>query len=105
MTPFVLLLPLLLPAAAAFYARRKADRKLLISLMALELALVLLGCLAEGSFSVPCLPGMALLLQADMIGKIFSVLFAVMFLLSGIFGFEYLHHGSLHSCGIGDVKH
>ena len=94
MTAYVLLLPLLLPAASAFAARKKADPKLLTGLMVLELALVLLGCLTEGSFSVPCLPGMVLLFQADMIGKIFSVLFATMFLLSGIFGFEYLHFDS-----------
>ena len=91
MTAYVLLLPLLLPAVSAFAARKKADPKLLTGLMVMELALVLLGCLTKGSFSVPCLPGMVLLFQADMIGKIFSVLFAAMFLLSGIFGFEYLH--------------
>ena len=91
MTSAFLLFPLLLPVLAAFLARRKAEKRTLIILMALELVLVLLGCLCRGTAALPCVPGMPLLLTVDGIGRIFSVLFAAMFLLAGIFGFEYLH--------------
>ena len=91
MTSVFLLLPLLLPVGAAFLARRRAERRVLIGLMTAELGLVLLACLCEGSVSLPCLPEMALVLRVDTVGRIFSVLFAAMFLLAGIFGFEYLH--------------
>jgi multicomponent Na+:H+ antiporter subunit D len=87
----MLLLPLLLPALAALIASRRAGRKLLIPLMVLELLLVILCLFFPGDLRIPCLPGMPLLLHLDAVGKIFSVLFAVMFLLAGIFGFEYLH--------------
>ncbi len=91
MTSVMLLLPLLMPALTALIASRRADRKLLIPLMLLELLLVILCLFLPGDLYVPCLPGMPLLLHLDTVGKIFSVLFAVMFLLAGIFGFEYLH--------------
>lgn len=92
MMPSVFLLfPLLLPAAAAFPAKKQAKRGLLIGLMGTELALVILGCLCTGSLAIPCLPEMVLLFHVDTIGRIFSVLFSAMFLLAGIFGFEYLH--------------
>ena len=91
MTSAFLLLPLLLPAAAAFAFRKRASGKTVIPVLCLELALVLLACLCEGSFSLPCLPGMVLLFRPDGISRIFSVLFSGMFLLSGIFAFEYLH--------------
>ncbi len=91
MMSVMLLLPLLLPALAALIASRRADRKLLIPLMVLELLLVVLCLFFPGDLRIPCLPGMPLLLRLDAVGKIFSLLFAVMFLLAGIFGFEYLH--------------
>ena len=91
MSAVFLLLPLLLPIAAAFLAKRKAEKRTLIILMAAELILVLLGCFCRDSISIPCLPEMQLILATDSVGRIFSVLFAAMFLLAGIFGFEYLH--------------
>ena len=91
MTSAFLLFPLLLPIAAAFAARKRAEKRTLMILMAAELLLVLLGCLCRGSVSLRCLPEMALVLTVDGVGRIFSVLFALMFLLAGIFGFEYLH--------------
>ena len=91
MSAVFLLLPLLLPIAAAFLAKRKAEKRTLIILMAAELILVLLGCFCRDSISIPCLPEMQLMLATDSMGRIFSVLFAAMFLLAGIFGFEYLH--------------
>ena len=91
MSAVFLLLPLLLPIAAALLAKRKAEKRTLIILMAAELILVLLGCFCRDSISIPCLPEMQLILATDSVGRIFSVLFAAMFLLAGIFGFEYLH--------------
>ena len=91
MTALFLLLPLLLPVFAAFLACSRAQQRSLIALMGLELALVLLGLFCKGEFSLPFLPGMPILLRLDAVGRIFSVLFAAMFLLAGIFGFEYLH--------------
>lgn len=92
MSSLLMLFPILLPLAAAFCARRQAKKKLLISLMTAELLLVLCAALITGdSLRIPCLPEMVLLFSLDGIGRIFSVLFAVMFLLAGIFGFEYLH--------------
>ncbi|MBR1457405.1 MAG: proton-conducting membrane transporter [Oscillospiraceae bacterium] len=87
----MLLLPILLPALTAVCAKRRPEKRLLIPLMAIELALVLACCFCAGSLRIPCLPGMPLELRLDGVGRIFSVLFAAMFLLSGIFGFEYLH--------------
>ncbi len=91
MNALFLIIPLLLPAVSAFIARRKASKRVLIGLLWAEFALVLLACLCRGSVSVSCLPQMAFVLSVDGIGRIFSVLFTVMFLLAGIFGFEYLH--------------
>ena len=48
MTALLLLLPLLLPLAAAFLARRRAEQRSLIALMGLELALVLLCLFCKG---------------------------------------------------------
>ena len=87
----MLLAPLLLPALAALVAARRPEKKLLIPLMSLELILVLVCLFVPGELEIPCLPAMPLLLKADLVGKLFSVLFAVMFLLAGIFAFEYLH--------------
>lgn len=91
MTAFVLLFPLLLPAISALCARKRPEKRLLIPLMAAELLLVLLCCFSSGRLRIPCLPGLAFEFGVDGIGRIFSVLFAAMFLLAGIFGFEYLH--------------
>lgn len=86
-----LLLPLLLPVFTAFFAGRRAEKRSLIALMGIELVLVLAGLFCKGEFALPFLPGMPILLRLDAVGKIFSALFACMFLLAGIFGFEYLH--------------
>ncbi len=91
MTSFYLLFPLLLPVLSAAIAHRRASRQTLIGLLSAELALVLIGCFCKGSITIHCLPEMAFILSVDGIGKIFSVLFTAMFLLAGIFGFEYLH--------------
>ena len=91
MSSVFLLLPLLLPVCGAFLARRGAGRRPLIILMITELVLVLLSAFCRGVLRIPFLPGMSFLLQADGIGKIFSVLFSAMFLAAGVFGFEYLH--------------
>ena len=91
MMSVMLLLPILLPALTALIASRRAEKKLLIPLMVLELLLVILCVFSAGDLRIPCLPGLPLLLHLDTVGKIFSVLFAAMFLLAGIFGFEYLH--------------
>ena len=91
MMSVMLLLPILLPALTAALAAKRPEKKLLIPLMVLELLLVLLCVFTAGDLRVPCLPDLPLLLHLDTVGKIFSVLFAAMFLLAGIFGFEYLH--------------
>ena len=85
MTALLLLLPLLLPLAAAFLARRRAEQRSLIALMGLELALVLLCLFCKGEFSLPFLPGIPILLRLDAVGRIFSVLFAAMFLLAEMY--------------------
>ena len=72
MSSAFLILPLLLPVAAAFLARRKTEKRLLIALMAAEFVLVLLGCFCQGGVSLRCLPEMSLMLTADGIGCIFS---------------------------------
>ncbi len=87
----LILLPLLLPVVTAFLARKMPEKKLLIPLMVLELAIVIFCCTVSGTFTIPCLPGMPFMFRVDWISRIFSVLFASMFLMSGIFGFEYLH--------------
>ena len=91
MMSVMLLLPILLPALTAALAARRPEKKLLVPLMVLELLLVLLCVFSAGELRVPCLPDLPLLLRLDTVGKIFSLLFAAMFLLAGIFGFEYLH--------------
>ena len=91
MTALFIIIPLLLPAVIAFIARRKASKNTIIGLLSLEFVLVLAACLCRESLCLPFLPGMEFAFSVDGIGRIFSVLFAAMFLLAGIFGFEYLH--------------
>ena len=89
---YLLLLPILLPVLTAAIAWLKPAKGTLIPLLILEAAAVAAcACTAAGSFTAPCVPGMDFMLAADRIGLIFTVLFSVMFLLAGIFGFEYLH--------------
>ena len=91
MSPYVILIPLLLPVVSALWAFRRQDRTILIVLMAVETAAVILACFASGSFEIPFIAGLRFVFAPDMVSRIFSVLFSVMFLLAGIFGFEYLH--------------
>ncbi len=91
MMSVLILIPLLLPVLTAFLARKKPEKTILIPLMVLELAAVIMCCFVGGTFTIPCLPDMPFMFRVDWISRIFSVLFASMFLMSGIFGFEYLH--------------
>ncbi len=91
MTAVFILLPLLLPAVLAFIARRKAAKRTIITLLSAELVLVVAACFCRGTLFIPFLSEMQFALSVDGLGRIFSVLFAVMFLLAGVFGFEYLH--------------
>ncbi len=92
MNSTMLLLPLLLPVLTAALAFRRPKEWLLVPLMALEVLLVVYCAVnVSGSVEIPCLPGMPLRLYIDGVGRIFSVLFALMFLLAGVFGFGYLH--------------
>ena len=87
-----LLLPLLLPVLTAALARRRAKEWTLVPLLCLEALLALLCALrVGGSLEIPFLPGLPLMLSIDGVGRIFSVLFSLMFLLAGVFGFGYLH--------------
>lgn len=89
----LLLLPLLLPCAGAALAIRRPVKGALIALMALTPAACAAAGLWGGALRLPCLPGLDLVLRADGIAALFSVLFSLMFLAAGVFGFEYLHGG------------
>ncbi len=88
---FILFIPILFPFAAALIARRNASRAWVIPALVLELILVILCAFTRESVVIPCIYGTQIVLVNDGLGILFSVLFTAMFLLAGIFGFEYLH--------------
>ena len=91
MNAVLLIIPILLPIAAGLLAKRTADKKWIIPVLILELVLVILARLSNGAVSIPCIYGTKIVLTLDGLGSLFSILFSGMFLLAGIFGFEYLH--------------
>ena len=91
MNAILLLIPILLPFAMGLMSYRHADKKWIIPGLILEMVLVVLCRSCEGSVVIPCIYGSTIVLSVDGLGTLFSILFAGMFLLAGIFGFEYLH--------------
>ena len=87
----ILLVPILFPFVIALIAKRNASRTWVIPALVLELLLVIGCAFTRGSVVIPCIYGTQIVLVNDGLGILFSVLFTAMFLLAGIFGFEYLH--------------
>ncbi len=95
MNTIYLLVPLLLPVAAGiavlFIKNFALRRQLLIATFSLELIFTILACNIRTSLTLFQAAGLSFTLQNDTLANILTVLFAAMFLLAGVFGFEYLH--------------
>lgn len=91
MTDVLLIVPILLPFITAVLSYRKAKKRWIIASLLVEVLLVILCGSCSGSIRIPCIYGTEIILINDGLGLLFSILFSGMFLLSGIFGFEYLH--------------
>ena len=76
----------------------KEDRALRAKLncgaLALELALVLFLCTAQGTgvLLLNMTPTLSLILRVDILGSIFAVLMAAMWLIGSVFALEYMNH-------------
>lgn len=92
------LVPILLPVFIGLLLPFVApDKKSLHQCVAAALGLVLFSSLmaawrCQGSLTLLTLGDLPLMFAGDALGKFFSVLFAAVFLLAGVFGFEYFSH-------------
>ena len=99
-TRYLLLLPVLLPVAAAFTLNVKAlkndgaRRFFVVGILMAELVFtVLCALLVRDSLTLARLSaGLCLTLSLDGFGKLFSLLAAFMWLMSGLFSQEYMRH-------------
>ena len=98
MNSWYFLVPILLPALIGLCLPFVAtDKKNLHQCVGFVLLLELVSCLlaafrCSGSLGLIRLGDFVFLLSGDLLGKCFSVLFALVFLLAGFFGFEYFAH-------------
>lgn len=80
-----------MPAARGDRALRA---KLNCGALALELAMVIALCFAQGTEAtlLSMTPTLSLLMRIDVVGSVFAVLMSAMWLMSGVFALEYLGH-------------
>ncbi len=91
----MVLLPLAAAIAMPFLKERRRRDTLLVLTLALTLGAVLLFAASGDKVAADwAFPGLALSLRfgADGVSRLFAVLFAALFLLSGVFSLEYMDH-------------
>ena len=73
---------------------RAIRAKLNCGALAVELAMVIMLCFAQGNEAtlLNLTPTLSLFLRVDVVGSIFAVLMSAMWLMSGVFALEYLGH-------------
>ena len=90
--------PALVGVAVWFMPAAQADKKLRAKLncgaLAIELAMVIALCFAQGTETIllSMTPTLQVYLKIDVIGSIFAVLMSAMWLMSMVFSLEYLGH-------------
>jgi len=91
MSVFLVILSILLPVAGAFIAVR-AGRRGVTAVLAAEAAIVVgTACFAESAVSLwHFADGLELLIRTDALSKLFGVLTAVIWLLAGVYAFDYM---------------